>query len=75
MLAHILAQRSGPGGVPIDHPLNIVLLWCLVIIFNVVVAAGKNRSPRAWFFLSFLLGPIATLFILLLDRLPDSKEG
>ena len=75
MLAIILPQQSRPGGVPIDDPLNIVLVWCLVIIFNVVVAAGKNRSAPAWFFLSVLLGPIATLLILLSERLPKSEEG
>ena len=77
MLADIVAtwRYSGGPGIPIDDPLCIVILWCLLIMFNLVVAAGKNRRPWAWFFLSVLLGPIATFLILRSHRLPKSEEG
>lgn len=37
---------------------------------NAGLAETKNRSRLAWFFASLLLGPVATLLIVALDRAP-----
>ena len=37
-------------------------------MINAGLAQGKGRSGLAWFCVSLLLGPIATLCIVLVDR-------
>jgi len=37
-------------------------------LVNAGLAQGKNRSGLAWFFISLLLGPIATFLIVVLPR-------
>lgn len=53
--------------------------WGTLALINAGLAQGKNRSGLAWFFLSLLLGPIATLVIVLLDKgvptPPDDAGG
>ncbi len=44
--------------------------WGTLALINAGLAQGKNRSGLAWFLISLLLGPIATLLIVLFDRLP-----
>jgi hypothetical protein len=39
-------------------------------LINAGLAQGKNRSGLVWFLVSLLLGPLATLLIVLLDRVP-----
>jgi hypothetical protein len=46
--------------------------WGTLALINAGLAQGKNRSGLAWFLLSLLLGPIATLVITLLD--PIAKK-
>ena len=41
---------------------------------NAGLAQSKNRSGLGWFFGSLLLGPIATLIIVALDKLPGQKS-
>lgn len=43
-------------------------------LINCVLAQSKNRSGLLWFFVSLFLGPLATLVIALLDKLPP-EEG
>jgi hypothetical protein len=43
-------------------------------LINAGLAQSKNRSGLAWFFASLLLGPIATLLIVALDKLPESRD-
>lgn len=45
--------------------------WGTLALINAGLAQGKNRSGLAWFLISLLLGPIATLIIVLLGRLPS----
>jgi hypothetical protein len=40
-------------------------------LINAGLAQGKNRSGLGWFLASLLLGPIATLIIVALDKLPE----
>ena len=42
--------------------------WGTLALLNAGVAQGKNRSGLNWFLLSLLLGPIATLLLVLSDR-------
>jgi hypothetical protein len=42
--------------------------WGTLALINAGLAQGKNRSGLNWFLLSLLLGPLATLFLVLVDR-------
>jgi hypothetical protein len=41
-----------------------VLGWGTMALFNSSIAQLHGRSALAWFFISLLLGPIATLYLL-----------
>lgn len=43
--------------------------WGTLALINAGLAQGKNRSGLAWFLLSLILGPIATLLIVLFQKL------
>ncbi|HEV8356161.1 MAG TPA: hypothetical protein VGQ17_05260 [Gemmatimonadales bacterium] len=45
-----------------------VVGWGTLALINAGLAQGKNRSGLGWFLLSLLLGPIATLFLVLADK-------
>ena len=42
--------------------------WGTLALLNAGVAQGKNRSGLNWFLLSLLLGPLATLSLVLVDK-------
>ena len=42
--------------------------WGTLALINAGLAQGKNRSGLNWFLLSLLLGPIATLLLVILDK-------
>ncbi len=42
--------------------------WGTLALLNAGVAQGKNRSGLIWFLLSLLLGPLATLCLVLVDK-------
>lgn len=42
--------------------------WGTLALVNAGLAQSKNRSGFNWFLLSLLLGPIATLVIVVADR-------
>ncbi len=44
--------------------------WGTLALINAGIAQGKNRSGLNWFLISLLLGPIATLLLVLFDKLP-----
>ena len=46
--------------------------WGTLGLINAGLAQSKNRSGIAWFLASFLLGPIATFFIVILDCVPKN---
>jgi len=46
--------------------------WGTLALINAGLAQSKNRSGIAWFLISFLLGPIATFFIVILDSVAKS---
>ncbi len=42
--------------------------WGSLSLINAGLAQGKNRSGFNWFLLSLLLGPVATLVLVLADK-------
>ena len=50
---------------------GFVVGWGTLTLINAGLAQGKGRSGLIWFLLSWILGPIATCLIVLLDRIPD----
>lgn len=44
--------------------------WGTLSLINAGLAQGKGRSGFIWWFASLFLGPIATLLIVVLDRVP-----
>jgi len=42
--------------------------WGTLALINAALAQTKNRRRLGWFLLSLFFGPLATLAILLLDR-------
>ncbi|WP_166830893.1 hypothetical protein [Thalassoroseus pseudoceratinae] len=42
--------------------------WSTLALINAGLAQGKNRSGLVWFLISLVLGPIATLLLVVLDR-------
>ncbi len=44
--------------------------WGTLTLINAGLAQGKNRSGLAWFLVSILLGPLATLLIVALPKEP-----
>ena len=49
--------------------------WGTLSLINAGLAQGKGRSGLAWFLVSLLLGPIATLLIVVLERVPVNPKG
>lgn len=46
--------------------------WGTLALINAGLAQSKNRSGLAWFLVSLLLGPLATLFIVLSPPIPPA---
>lgn len=42
-------------------------------LINAGLAQSKNRSGLGWFLGSLLLGPVATLLLVALDKLPEKQ--
>jgi hypothetical protein len=50
--------------------------WGTLALINAGLAQGKGRSGLGWFLASLLLGPVATLCIVLLDPVrPPAPAG
>ncbi|MCD0485419.1 hypothetical protein [Streptacidiphilus sp. ASG 303] len=47
--------------------------WFTLSLVNAGLAQGKGRSGLNWWFVSLLLGPIATLLIVLWSPLPKKS--
>jgi hypothetical protein len=48
--------------------------WGTLSLINAGLAQGKGRSGLAWWMLSLLFGPVATLFIVLLPAVWPASE-
>jgi hypothetical protein len=42
--------------------------WGTLALINAVLAQGKNRTGINWFLLSLVLGPLATLILLFVEK-------
>jgi len=42
--------------------------WGTLALINAGLAQGKNRSGLLWWFLSLILGPIATLILVVMPK-------
>jgi hypothetical protein len=49
---------------------GFVVGWGTLALINAGLAQAKGRSGLIWFLFSLLLGPIATLLIVLFDKVP-----
>ncbi len=49
---------------------GFVVGWGTLALINAGLAQGKNRSGLNWFLLSLLIGPLATLLLVLQPNLP-----
>lgn len=49
--------------------------WGTLALINAGLAQGKGRSGLGWFLLSLLGGPIVTLILVLLAKLPDVRRS
>ncbi len=47
--------------------------WGTLTLINAGLAQSKNRSGLAWFLVSILLGPLATLLIVALPKEPPAR--
>jgi hypothetical protein len=54
-------------------PTGYAVGWFTLALINAGLAQGKGRSGLSWWLVSLLLGPIATLFIVLLDPVVLNK--
>ncbi|WP_162985632.1 hypothetical protein [Virgibacillus halodenitrificans] len=45
--------------------------WGTLMLINAGLAQGKNRSGLNWFLISLLLGPLVTLILVLMEKLPE----
>ncbi len=46
--------------------------WGTLALINAGLAQGKNRTGLNWFLLSLVLGPIATFFLLIVEKRRDT---
>jgi hypothetical protein len=51
---------------------EFVVGWGTLALINAGLAQTKDRSALAWFLISLLLGPVATLVIVLLSKAEPS---
>jgi|TARA_B100000767_G_C19335804_1_gene357612 hypothetical protein len=50
--------------------------WGTLALINSGLAQGKGRKGLHWFLLSTLLGPVATFFLVISEKLPETiKES
>lgn len=54
--------------IDMQNVLEYTVGWFTLALINAGLAQGKNRSGLAWFLASLLLGPLATLLVVLSDK-------
>ena len=60
------ASESYQTGAMMDG--QYVIGWGTLALINAGLAQGKGRSGLVWFFVSLVLGPIATFIVVVLHR-------
>jgi hypothetical protein len=64
----------GEEGMSHVDPSGYALGWGTLSLINAGLAQGKGRSGLNWWLISLLLGPVATLIIVLLPVADHDKE-
>jgi len=64
----LTVQCSMKAGQIMDN--QYVVGWGTLALINAALAQGKNRTGFNWFLLSLVLGPLATLILLFVDKRP-----
>ncbi len=54
---------------------NFFVGWGTLALINAGLAQSKGRRGLSWWLLSWLLGPMATLLIVVLDPPSGKREG
>lgn len=54
-----------------NEPAQFAVGWGTLSLINAGLAQSKGRSGLLWWLFSLFLGPLATLLIVLLGRLPQ----
>jgi hypothetical protein len=54
-------------------PTQYAVGWFTLALINAGLAQGKGRSGLSWWLVSLLLGPIATLLVVVLDPVKLNK--
>lgn len=44
------------------------VVWGTLALINAALAQGKNRTGLSWFLVSLVLGPLATLILLFVEK-------
>jgi len=57
-------------GIDLPQQSSYAVGWGTLALINAGLAQAKNRSGLNWFLLSLLLGPLATLLLVLIDPVP-----
>jgi hypothetical protein len=63
------------AAVDLSSQQGFVAGWGTLALLNAGVAQGKNRSGLVWFLASLLAGPLATLILVLIEKLPPAPPG
>jgi hypothetical protein len=58
----------------VEHHTDYAVGWFTLSLINAGLAQTKGRSRLGWWFASLFSGPIATLFIVLLDPIPTANR-
>lgn len=51
--------------------LPIIIGWVTLALVNAGLAQGKNRRGLVWFVLSLVFGPLATLALVVMAKVPQ----
>jgi len=57
----------------IEHNTEYAVGWFTLALINAGLAQTKGRDRLGWWFASILIGPLATLLIVLLDPVSAKK--
>jgi hypothetical protein len=57
---------------PYQNP-SFFVGWGTLSLINAGLAQSKGRSGLIWWLVSLFLGPIATLLIVVLDKIPSER--
>ncbi|HET7663836.1 MAG TPA: antitermination protein NusB [Rhodanobacteraceae bacterium] len=51
--------------------LPVIIGWVTLALVNAGLAQGKNRRGLVWFVLSLVFGPLATLALVIMAKVPQ----